>query len=636
MIKELSELGKTLRAGKADDTWAHDALNEETITMVLTIRSDGSFTSLQSVERKKTMAEAVQRTRDKGARLLLDNCGYALGVYDPDGATFKKKVKDKGEQKAIALFEADVAEKKKLFVDRIMELRNIGELEPVRKFYGENSSQGIDKISQKYFLETITKKERAGNIAILISGGNKFAHEFGAVYSAIISQYEARQKELVSSDNKRCSVCLESSFPVGDFTHFPVKGVPGDKEPAGGRKLISYNGENNPFESYEMTGNENCVICTSCAKTYVEGMNWLLSNGIERHVADAKGKVKRQFKYNNRKNLGSDSAVIFWTRDNRLLEELEQLDDPTAEQIAKMIEAITSGRVQDSRYLDTEKFYSCTISGASARIAVRDWIETSLGEFRTSIAQWFKDIAITRFDFDQKKSTIHYSPLYSLSKNCQRKLLDGNKYDDDDTTLARVASSLWKVAIHNNTSRSSPIPIWILSKVLQRAKMDKGGGKAKSLAQFSKHGVTPERAALIKLILNRNFTGGGFMVTEDGIQGEKPIAYICGEIFAKMESIQFAALGERNAGIREKFFSYAITTPAAAFGRLFNLNSKHFTKLKHEKPGLAVNLDKGLQELCRGIDINKFPAMFRLEEQGQFAIGYYHQRQKQFAEANTK
>lgn len=130
------------------------------------------------------------------------------------------------------------------------------------------------------------------------------------------------------------------------------------------------------------------------------------------------------------------------------------------------------------------------------------------------------------------------------------------------------------------------------------------------------------------------------MIKEDGVQGEKPIAYICGQIFAKMESIQYAALGERNAGIREKFFTYAMTTPAAAFGRLFNLNSKHFTKLKHDKPGLAVTLDKELQDLCRGIDLERIPqvlpSMFRLEEQGQFAIGYYHQKQKQFADATTK
>lgn len=120
------------------------------------------------------------------------------------------------------------------------------------------------------------------------------------------------------------------------------------------------------------------------------------------------------------------------------------------------------------------------------------------------------------------------------------------------------------------------------------------------------------------------------MITEKMEDGSKPVAYICGQIFAKLESIQYAALGDRNAGIRERYFTYAMTSPAAAFGRLFNLNSKHFTKLKGDKPGLAVNLDKELQELCKDIDIERFPATFSLEEQGQFAIGYYHQRQKQF------
>ena len=121
------------------------------------------------------------------------------------------------------------------------------------------------------------------------------------------------------------------------------------------------------------------------------------------------------------------------------------------------------------------------------------------------------------------------------------------------------------------------------------------------------------------------------MITEKMEEGRKPVAYVCGQIFAKLESIQYAALGDRNAGIRERYFTYALTSPAAAFGRLFNLNSKHFTKLKSEKPGLAVTLDKELQELCKDIDIKRFPANFTLEEQGQFAIGYYHQRQKQFS-----
>ncbi len=126
------------------------------------------------------------------------------------------------------------------------------------------------------------------------------------------------------------------------------------------------------------------------------------------------------------------------------------------------------------------------------------------------------------------------------------------------------------------------------------------------------------------------------MITERIEEGRKPIAYVCGQVFAKLENIQYAALRDINAGIRERYFTYAMTSPAAAFGRLFNLNSKHFTKLKSDKPGLAVTLDKELQELCKDIDINKFPATFTLEEQGQFAIGYYHQRQKQFNSSAKK
>mgnify|MGYP001577299208 CR=1 FL=1 len=64
--------------------------------------------------------------------------------------------------------------------------------------------------------------------------------------------------------------------------------------------------------------------------------------------------------------------------------------------------------------------------------------------------------------------------------------------------------------------------------------------------------------------------------------------------------------------------------------------ARHFTKLKNERPGRAVDLDKELQGLVKDIDINKFPATFSLEEKGQFAIGYYHQKQAQFEGAKPK
>ena len=606
MIKELSELGKTLRAGKVDGAWVHDALKEELISIELVITPGGAFQEIRFIDGKPTPAEAITAKKGK-ARFLLD------------------------KPEEVLCFGGDASKQKhQLFLEKVSLYKEMDELAPVIAFYN-NKDTGIEKALAAF--ETLaeadgkkTKKNINGNIGFRVHLESLRIHEKPTVLQAVIDRYETSQKEQLSANSKKCSVCGKCDYPVESKPHGMIKNVPAGQQQ--GSAFVSYN--ENAFESYGLKKNENSSICTNCARTYVEGLTALFSDGISFRNEKNKDDFFYSYRWPRRRSAsyGLDTAILFWTRNNIELPEMDQLDAPDAGAVAAMISAAASGNRNDAKYVEMEKFYSCTLSGAAARIAVRDWIETSLGEFRASITQWFRDIAITSYDFDQKKSAIYYAPLYALAKSCQRRLMDAKKYDDDDTSWGRIASNLWKAAIYNNTRQGSPVPIWILSKTLQRARVDK-------------YGVSAERAALIKLILNRNFKRGGFMITENGVQGEKPIAYICGQIFAKMESIQYAAAGgDRNAGIREKYFTYAMTSPAAAFGRLFNLSSKHFTKLKHEKPGLAVNLDKELQELCGGIDLEKIPqvlpSIFHLEEQGQFAIGYYHQRQKQFAETNHK
>ncbi len=587
MIKEFCDFGTPVCEKKYGE-WNHVALKEEAISIELVIDTEGRFVRFESLGKIVTIAEALN-SKKGSARLLLDKAEEVLCYGGKDSQ-----------------------KKHSLFLAKLMLYQQLPVLKPVAAFYGDNKVNGLDN-ALKDFEGAIPEKSRGGNIGFRIQQEGVRIHEKPEVRNEIIAVYMEKKKD---SPRKKCAICGQTEFPVEDEPHGMIKNVPAGK--SSGCALVSYNAT--AFESYELKGNDNSTICVSCARKYVEGLGALFSEGMPFKNEKKKDDVLYSYRWPRRRSAsyGLDTAILFWTRNNIELKEMDLLDAPDAGAVAKMISAASSGNRNDSNYVEVEKFYSCSLSGAAARIAVRDWIETSLGEFRSSIAQWFKDIAIIKYDSEQKKSDIYYAPLYSLAKSCQRRLLDANKYDDKDTTWARVASILWKSAIYNNTCQNNPVPICILSKILQRARVDK-------------HGVTPERAALIKLILNRNFKGGGFMITEDSVQGEKPIAYICGQIFAKIESIQYAALGEKNAGIREKFFTYAMTTPAAAFGRLFNLSSKHFTKLKHEKPGLAVKLDKELQEMCGDIDINKFPAMFRLEEQGQFAIGYYHQRQKQFA-----
>lgn len=582
MIKELSELGKMLRSQKTENEWVHDALKEEPISMEIVITEDGCFQKFELLEEKPTIAEAITAKKGK-ARLLLDKAEEVL-CYG--GEASKKK--------------------HELFLEKIFEYQEMQELAPVVAFYKQNRVDGMEKALKGFETVIPDEKNRKGNIGFRIQSEGNRIHENPNVLRKIIEKYEIVQKTLLTKSQKNCSICGKTDYPVEDIPHGMIKKVPDGQ--SSGCALVSYNEK--AFESYELKGNSNSSICTNCAKTYVEGLNYLLSEGNEIVVRDKKGKEKKGFRYTNRRNFGSDTAIVFWTRKNAKLDEIDYLEAPNPDDVARIIESVASGTERDSRYLETDQFYSCALSGSAARIAVRDWIETSLFDFRKAIAKWFQDIAIFEYDKDLKRTQTHYARVYDLARSCQRKNSDGS-YDKDDTSLARVATYLWNAALKN----TSP-PFWMLTRVLQRARLD---------------GVTADRAALIKLILNRHNKGGGFMITEKIEEGSRPVAYVCGQIFAKLESIQYWALGDRNAGIRERYFTYAMTSPASAFGRLFDLNSKHFTKLKNEKPGLAITLDKELQELCQDIDINNLPATFLLEQKGQFAIGYYHQRQKQFS-----
>ncbi len=598
MIRALSNLGKSLRAEKDGNEWSHDALKMEPISIELVINKDGSYEKFNIIEEMLVPSEGLNSKKGK-ARLLLDKAEEVL--------CYGGKKSEK---------------KHRLFIAKLDQYKELSELAPVREFYNQNSSQGHEKALELFESMTETedktiKKSLKGNIGFKITTEGKRIGEKPQVLNAIIEKYESLQRELLSKNPKICAICGTSDFAVLDAPHGMIKRVPDGQ--SSGCALVSYN--ENAFLSYGLKGNQNSSICTNCAKTYVEGLNWLLSAGNETFIKTNQGKEKTIFRYSNRKNFGSDTAIIFWTRKNQKVKEIELLDAPDAEEVATMIRSLTSGTEYNSRYLETEQFYSCVLSGAAARIAVRDWIETSLGDFKKAISHWFKDIAIGHYDRNIDTMDTVYTPLYRLARSCQRQRLknDGKyEYDKDDSATARVAATLWNAALKN-----TPLPFWILSKTLQRARL-------------SRNGLTADRAALIKIILNRkNNQGDGFMITENKVKGERPVAYVCGQIFAKLEGIQYAALGQVNAGIREKYFTYAMTTPAAAFGRLFNLSSKHFTKLKSQKPGLAVNLDKELQKLCKDIDILSFPQFFQLEEQGQFAIGYYHQKQEDFADMDN-
>lgn len=110
------------------------------------------------------------------------------------------------------------------------------------------------------------------------------------------------------------------------------------------------------------------------------------------------------------------------------------------------------------------------------------------------------------------------------------------------------------------------------------------------------------------------------------------IGYVLGRLFAVLEKTQSEANPSLNATISDRYFGSASSTPIAVFGTLMRLSPHHLSKLEHE--GRAVHLKWEIGQILE--KCQKFPSHLNLEQQGLFAIGYYHETQFLFTKDALK
>jgi CRISPR-associated protein Csd1 len=101
-------------------------------------------------------------------------------------------------------------------------------------------------------------------------------------------------------------------------------------------------------------------------------------------------------------------------------------------------------------------------------------------------------------------------------------------------------------------------------------------------------------------------------------------AYHCGRLMAVLGKLQTSALGDVGAGVIQRYYSAASTTPALVFGRLVRGAQPHLSKLGDKKPGLKVWYEQQMSEICCQIG-RTMPATLNLQDQSLFALGYYQQ-----------
>lgn len=103
-------------------------------------------------------------------------------------------------------------------------------------------------------------------------------------------------------------------------------------------------------------------------------------------------------------------------------------------------------------------------------------------------------------------------------------------------------------------------------------------------------------------------------------------AYRLGRLFAVLESIQRKALGDGiNATIRDRYWGAASATPASIIPMLIRNSANHLGKVRKENPRLSGFFDWQIGDIEQGLGTS-WPKSLNMNDQGRFAIGYYHQK----------
>lgn len=563
MIQELAEFGKRITKGK------NRALKEEKCSFILVINKQGDFVKFIPVDKKFETAVITEYDKKKGqigtirakkghARFLLDNPEEVLGIGD-------EKSKDKHRS----------------FLLLLSRYKDVEALQPVFNFYSDNHKNGLSKAKEQFI--AIPEKDRKGNITFSV--GTNVLLETEEVKYAVIKLFYDDEKRLLNG--RVCSVCGSSNSPVLDEPHGLVKMPKGQ---TAGSALISYNTP--AFESYGLKGNLNSSICRECARNYIEGLTFLLSDGHQ--IDDGK---KAYFHYNHRIKISDSTIAVFWTK--KETEEINPFiiyDKPDEEEVKSLFNSVWNGNSNIGDVVDSNMFYSCTLSSAAARIAVRDWTAISIDTYKENIAQWFNDIEIENND-----GKLTYCPLGLLVIATQRDKRTGDKQSSDTNSKSRIGTILWNAAIKGRVYK---IPLEVLLYVLNRI--------------FLGDEFTPSRAAIIKLFINRNTNK---KMSSNLDETNKSIAFLCGRLFAIIESMQWKAIGDVNSGVKERYFAAAVSQPAYILGTLLTKNVPIY---QHKIGGY---LAKDLNEIAGIIsESGSFPQRFLPVEKGEFALGYYFQR----------
>jgi CRISPR-associated protein Csd1 len=396
--------------------------------------------------------------------------------------------------------------------------------------------------------------------------------------------------------------------PLGT-DHPAIRGVRDAQ--SSGASLVSFNSD--AYESYGYSKNQNASISKAAIFGYSTALNHLLRGDTDNH---------------QRLQIG-DATVVFWAkaRDTAHAEAAEGFfamlneppsDEQEAAKLGTLMKQVSEGRILaelDPMLEADTQFFVLGLAPNAARLSVRFWYVDSLEHLAQHYAHHYQDMSLEP------------SPWKGMTPGAWRLALQTAPIHGDrpkaEDVLPQLAGELMRSIL-----TGSRYPRSLLNNIVMRFRND---GKISGI-----------RVALCKAVLARE---GRLAVHSNSTTQEVPVSldphsthpgYLLGRLFAELESAQRGALGnEVNATLRDRYYGAASATPASVFPMLLRNLQHHLSNMrKKDKGGLAHKIEGEIGTIIDGLS-DRFPRSLRIEDQGRFAIGYYHQSQARFAKKDS-
>ncbi len=511
----------------------------------------------------------TSKTQPGCPNFIIDNAMYVLGTPKDGGDADKKK---ESAEKCRVSFRDLVTLAAKETADEGLQALGafVNNDEEIRK-----ADAALEKIDAK-------PAGRGDRVLVpMLEADASHVHSRQAVRSWWI---EKQNKERSGSDGTSIGRCLITGAigPVARI-HPPLNVHP---FPGTGAKLVAY--DKDPFSSHHLEQGANAPVSELAALKYVAAL---------KHLVEKDGDRRRSAVM-----LDSETLVLFWTREEtdapKLLLSLFDAP-PKAQEGVEALQSVWRG-VRPESFTPTP-FYAMTISPNAARIVVRDWLETTAEAIKKNLDKWFDDLHLG-------EDAVEPMPLVKMLRALQA---TPEAQSDKRGLPPNLATRVFRSVV-----QGLPLPISLLAAALARLRIPP---RDREDSRF----VLRARVGIIKAVLARQ--GKEISVALDENNNEVP--YLLGRLFAVLENLQGRALGDINSTIRDRYFGSASATPALVFPRLLRVSMHHAAKVDNRwpEPLKARIVDK--------LPAQAFPAVMDLNQQGLFAIGYYHQREALFRKA---